>query len=92
MKSTTVYQTRVRETSCYHGDRDIWRMALHPMDRAPDNVEDKRRRWGFRVAFDVGRRWAKSCMGRLTEEEMGGDEIGDGGDVAALRWLWEGEK
>ncbi len=59
-------------------NKRVIRMALHPMNEAPNMGTGDDPTWDFRVAYTgtIGDpEWFKSCRGRLTEYEDGGDDI-----------------
>lgn len=94
MKDYTVYRTVAKD--------GIIRMALHPMDSAPNFHHyhyAPEITWPFRVVFCLGRKvdlwdWYISCRGKDSYE---GFTLARGltareSEYAALEWLLEGEE
>ena len=95
----TVYESVVKDEDGGY----IYRIALHPINIAPNDIWMKEPIYNFRVAYcsvynkKNKRYWSYSCMSKQCVVDgygydVSGECIGYGSIVDALQWLIDGEK
>lgn len=94
IKDIVVYTTYAEYHDCFGRIFLVTRMALHPMDDAPCDINYKDQCWDFRVVFRTEKSdvWCYSCLGKDVGLIAGNKVYGIGTDYEAIKWLLEGEE